>query len=90
LGCLQHFCRIGEGKIFIIDYLLLTHGHLDHSWDFPNLASKHHPQAYGPAKYLENIQKKEQRWQLNFNRSRLHALEGQKGRTFHIKDLEVI
>jgi hypothetical protein len=72
-----------------IDYLLLTHGHLDHSWDFPYLASKHHPQAYGPEKYLKYIQKKEQRWRLNFNRSRLHALEGQKGRTFYIKDLEV-
>ena len=38
-----------------IDYLLLTHAHLDHSWDFPYLASRHQPQAYGPAHYLAHI-----------------------------------
>ncbi len=40
-----------------IDYLLLTHAHLDHSWDFPCPASRYQPQAYGPAHYLKYIQK---------------------------------
>jgi hypothetical protein len=72
-----------------IDYLLLTHAHLDHSWDFPYLASRHQPQAYGPAHYLAYIQKKAKRWGMNFNPSKLHMLEGAKGHSFFIDDIEV-
>ena len=72
-----------------IDYLLLTHAHLDHSWDFPFLASRHQPEAYGPAAYLTYIQKKAKRWKMQFNASRLHALERAKGRSFFIGDIEV-
>ena len=72
-----------------IDYLLLTHVHLDHSWDFPFLASRHQPQAYGPAHYLTYIQKKAKRWGMQFNTSKLHALERAKGQSFFIGDIEV-
>ena len=72
-----------------IDYLLLTHAHLDHSWDFPYLASRYQPQAYGPAHYLTHIQKKAKRWGLNFNPATLHGLEEAKGKSFFIDDIEV-
>ena len=72
-----------------IDYLLLTHAHVDHSWDFPYLVSKHHPEAYGPKNYLEYIKKKEGRWGLSLDRSRLHELETENGKTFYIKGIEV-
>lgn len=72
-----------------IDYLLLTHAHLDHSWDFPFLASRHQPQAYGPAHYLTYIQKKAKRWGMQFNASKLHALESAKGQSISIGDIEV-
>ncbi|RJP18353.1 MAG: MBL fold metallo-hydrolase [Candidatus Abyssobacteria bacterium SURF_5] len=38
-----------------IDCLLLTHGHLDHSKDFPYLAAKHNPLTYAPAACLSKI-----------------------------------
>jgi len=72
-----------------IDYLLLTHAHMDHSWDFPYLAARHHPQAYGPGKYLADVQKKGRRRGLGFNPSMLHALEKVKGQRFWIDDIEV-
>jgi L-ascorbate metabolism protein UlaG (beta-lactamase superfamily) len=72
-----------------IDYLLLTHAHLDHSWDFPYLASRHQPHAYGPADYLAYIRNKAKRWGMNFNTSKLHALESAKGQSFYIEDIEV-
>lgn len=58
-----------------LDYLLLTHAHLDHSWDFPFLASRDRPEAYGPKEYLAYIQTKANRWGLKFDRARLHGLE---------------
>jgi mRNA degradation ribonuclease J1/J2 len=72
-----------------IDYLLLTHAHMDHSWDFPYLASRYRPQAYGPGKYLADVLKKGRRRGLGFNQSRLHALEKVKGQRFWIDDIEV-
>jgi hypothetical protein len=72
-----------------IDYLLLTHGHLDHSWDFPYLVSRYQPQAYGPSDYLHYIQKKAKRWGMNFNASKLHRLEDAKKQSFFIGDIEV-
>ena len=72
-----------------IDYLLLTHGHMDHSWDFPYLASHYQPQAYGPGDYLDYIQKKAKRRRMSFNASKLHRLENAKGQSFFIEDMEV-
>jgi L-ascorbate metabolism protein UlaG (beta-lactamase superfamily) len=72
-----------------IDYLLLTHAHMDHSWDFPFLAARHQPQSYGPGDYLTNIQKKAKRWGMQFNPSKLHALESAKGQSISIGDIEV-
>jgi hypothetical protein len=72
-----------------IDYLLLTHAHLDHSWDFPYLVSRHQPQAYGPGHYLDYIQKKAKRWEMNFTASKLHRLESAKGQSFFIEGMEV-
>jgi hypothetical protein len=72
-----------------IDYLLLTHAHLDHSWDFPYLASRHQPHAYAPAHYLSYILKKSRRWGMEFNAEKLHGLEGVKRQSFFIEDIEV-
>jgi L-ascorbate metabolism protein UlaG (beta-lactamase superfamily) len=72
-----------------IDYLLLTHAHLDHSWDFPYLAARYQPQAYGPEKYLAYIQKKKRHRGVGINPPRLHALEKVKGQRFWIDDIEV-
>jgi hypothetical protein len=72
-----------------IDYLLLTHGHLDHSWDFPYLAAKHHPEAYAPAECLKEIRKKQSGSGSGFDSSKLHALEEIKGTSFTIADIEV-
>ena len=72
-----------------LDYLLLTHGHLDHSWDFPYLASKYHPQVYAPEKYLSYIKKKESQWKCKFDSSKFHTLETEKNKPFNIKDIEV-
>lgn len=72
-----------------IDYLLLTHAHLDHSWDFPFLASRYQPQAYGSAHYLAYIQKKAKRWGLNFNPATFHSLEEARAKSFFIDDIEV-
>ena len=72
-----------------VDYLLLTHAHMDHSWDFPYLAARHHPQAYGPTQYLDYLQKKAKRWGMNFNAAKLHGLEAAKGHSFFVDDIEV-
>ena len=44
-----------------VDYLLLTHGHLDHSLDFPYLASRHNPEVYAPEEFLPDMQKEKDR-----------------------------
>lgn len=72
-----------------IDYLLLTHAHMDHSWDFPYLAAKHQPQAYGPERYLAHIQKKGKRRGLSYHPTRLHGLEDAKGKRFSIDDMQI-
>lgn len=72
-----------------IDYLLLTHGHLDHSWDFPYLASRHNPETYAPEECLRDIKREETGSDLEFDRSKLHGLEKVKGTKFNIADIEV-
>jgi len=72
-----------------LDYLLLTHAHMDHSWDFPYLASKHKPIAYAPEKYLTYLKKKEHKWNFDFNFSKCHSLEQETGKPFSIADINV-
>jgi hypothetical protein len=73
-----------------IDYLLLTHAHVDHSWDFPYLASKYLPEAYAPTRYLNYMRRKENKWGLKFDPSKFYSLETEKNRAFKIADIEVI
>jgi len=72
-----------------IDYLLLTHGHLDHSWDFPYLAVKHSPEIYAPEECLHSLQKAANRSNPEPDISKRHSLEKAKGATFTIADIEV-
>jgi L-ascorbate metabolism protein UlaG (beta-lactamase superfamily) len=87
-GATPHL-TVSRQDVDAIDYLLLTHAHMDHSWDFPYLASRYQPQAYGPAHYLAYIQKKAKRWGMNFDAAKLHGLEDVKGQSFLIEDIEV-
>lgn len=72
-----------------VDYLLLTHGHLDHSWDFAAIAVKHMPEVYAPEKCLVDLRKEEARSKTPFDISKYHALEKIKGMAFNIADIEV-
>ena len=72
-----------------LDYLLLTHGHMDHSWDFPYLVSRHMPQAYAPEAYLDFIQGRQSESGFDLDGTRCHALEKAKGSAFPISDIEV-
>jgi L-ascorbate metabolism protein UlaG (beta-lactamase superfamily) len=72
-----------------VDHLLLTHGHLDHSWDFPWLAIRHNPQVYAPEECLLDIRKEQGRSKTPFDDSRYHSLEQIKGSAFHIDDIEI-
>ncbi|MFC1707419.1 MBL fold metallo-hydrolase [Planctomycetota bacterium] len=69
-----------------IDYLLLTHGHIDHSWDVPYLATKHNPVIYGPRTCLADVRREKQR---GFEAARWNVLETCKGRPFSIADIEI-
>jgi len=69
-----------------IDYLLLTHGHLDHSWDVPYLVRRHRPIVYAPRACLADIGHERRD---GMDRSELHALEQQKGIAVAIGDLRV-
>jgi hypothetical protein len=72
-----------------IDYLLLTHGHLDHSWDVPYLVTKHHPETYAPGECLRDVQQEAKRSGSELDPSKCHGLEDVKGETFGIADIEV-
>ena len=72
-----------------IDYLLLTHAHLDHSRDFPHLLAEHSPEAYAPREYLSAIQHAKAYSALKFDDSKCHSLEKAKGKTFNVSDIEV-
>lgn len=72
-----------------MDFLLLTHGHLDHSWDFPYLAARHNPVTYAPRECLGDIRREESGSDLEFDRSRYHSLEDVEGQAFSIADIEV-
>ncbi len=72
-----------------VDYLLLTHGHLDHSWDAPFIAARHNAETYAPERCLVDIEREASRLHLSVDRSKWHALESVKGRTFNIADIDV-
>jgi L-ascorbate metabolism protein UlaG (beta-lactamase superfamily) len=72
-----------------IDYLLLTHGHLDHSWDFPYLAAKHHPEVYAPRECLRDVRREAKRSGGESDMESCHALDEIKGASFGIADIEV-
>jgi len=72
-----------------IDYLLLTHGHLDHSRDFPYLALAHEAEVYAPGECLADVRKEASRAGTVFPEQRYHRLEQGKGETFAIADIEV-
>lgn len=72
-----------------IDLLLLTHGHLDHSWDFPRLFLDHSPETYAPADCIKDVRREAARRHTDFDRSTFHALEESKGEPFRFADIEV-
>jgi hypothetical protein len=72
-----------------IDYLLLTHGHLDHSRDFPYLALAHEAEIYAPGECLADVRKEAARTGAEFAERRYHRLERDKGKSFTIADIEV-
>jgi L-ascorbate metabolism protein UlaG (beta-lactamase superfamily) len=72
-----------------IDYLLLTHGHLDHSWDVPYLVAKHNPEVYAPGECVRDVQREIARAGTEFNMLTYNSLEKIKGKTFSIADIDV-
>ena len=72
-----------------VDHLLLTHGHLDHSWDFPWVAARHNPEVYAPEECLGDIRKEVSRSNGTFDTSKYHSLEKIKDSPFHIDDIEI-
>jgi L-ascorbate metabolism protein UlaG (beta-lactamase superfamily) len=72
-----------------IDYLLLTHGHLDHSWDFPYLVAKHNPEVYAPGECMRDVRRGMKRTGASLDEKKYHALDEIKGKTFAIADIDV-
>jgi L-ascorbate metabolism protein UlaG (beta-lactamase superfamily) len=68
-----------------IDLLLLTHGHLDHSADFPFLVERHRPPAYAPQEVLTSLQSQG----IDADWSRCHSLESLKGTSLSHGDVVV-
>ena len=72
-----------------IDHLLLTHGHLDHSWDFPYLAAKYGPEIYAPGACQAAVKRMAKRLGSTLSAGQYHRLEETKGKSFGIADLDV-
>jgi len=72
-----------------IDYLLLTHGHLDHSWDVPYLVARHNPEVYAPEACLRDVRREVGRSDADCDETRWHGLGEIKGKTFAVADIEV-
>jgi L-ascorbate metabolism protein UlaG (beta-lactamase superfamily) len=79
----------GRDDLDRIDFLLLTHGHLDHSWDVPYLASKHRPEVYAPGDCLEDLRREAERSGAEADMESCHSLDEVKGNAFRIADIEV-
>jgi L-ascorbate metabolism protein UlaG (beta-lactamase superfamily) len=71
------------------DALLLTHGHLDHSWDFPYLVLKHAPEVHAPGACLRDVRKHAARSGSAFEMSKCHVLEEVKGKSFEVAGIEM-
>ena len=72
-----------------VDCLLLTHGHLDHSWDVPYLVAKHQPEVHAPDACLRDVRREARRWGTELDLEKWHGLEESKGKTFRIADIDV-
>jgi len=72
-----------------IDCLLLTHAHLDHSHDFPNLLSTFDAKAYAPDRYLSDLKNKKIYPDYTFDVSKCHSLEKIKGHMFKANEIEI-
>ena len=72
-----------------IDYLLLTHGHLDHSWDAPYLVVKHDPEVYAPGECLDDVRREARRSGSDADMQSCHSLDEIAGTSFGIADIEV-
>jgi L-ascorbate metabolism protein UlaG (beta-lactamase superfamily) len=72
-----------------IDYLLLTHGHLDHSWDVPYLVAKRAPEVYAPGECLRDVQREVKQSGAAFSIQKYHSLEEIKGKSFAVADLDI-
>jgi hypothetical protein len=68
-----------------IDLLLLTHGHLDHSADFPYLVERYQPPAYAPQEVLTSVRSAG----IAADWSRCHSLESVKRTPIPLGDMVV-
>lgn len=75
-------------SIGMVDYLLLTHGHLDHAADFAFVAERCKPETFAPAACIRRLGR--QRFLPWGGRPstglRTHALEQAKGQRFRLGD----
>jgi phosphoribosyl 1,2-cyclic phosphodiesterase len=72
-----------------VEALLLTHGHLDHSWDFPYLVLRHDPEVYAPGACLRDVQKLAARSGAGLDTTKHQSLDQAKGKTFDIAGIEM-
>jgi L-ascorbate metabolism protein UlaG (beta-lactamase superfamily) len=72
-----------------VEALLLTHGHLDHSWDFPRLVLRHDPEVYAPGACLRDVQKLAARSSAGLDAAKHHRLDQVKGKTFDVAGIEM-
>ena len=70
-----------------LDYILLTHGHLDHARDFTRLTLRYDPTVYAPRSCLDELARA--RGGMAPVPSREHCLDATCGRTFSIGELAV-
>jgi hypothetical protein len=75
----------GPGDLGQVDWILLTHGHLDHARDFTSLALRYQPTVYATPSCLAELA--HARGGPPPDRSREHSLDAQRGRPFPIGPL---
>jgi L-ascorbate metabolism protein UlaG (beta-lactamase superfamily) len=72
-----------------LDYILLTHGHLDHARDFAALALRYDPTVYATRSCLEELARARGGAENGASRANEHDLDACRGRTFAVGDLAV-